>query len=80
MNNLISIADISKQYKLSKQTIDKYVGYGLLEVVERKGVARYFDTKDVEKRMVKIQEYHTKGIPLHAMRELLEKELLERKD
>ena len=65
---LISITDVVKKYGLSYQAVNYYTALGLLEVKDKKGNKRYYDSKDVKIRLLKIKKYKSRGYPLRLIR------------
>jgi DNA-binding transcriptional MerR regulator len=66
-----SVKEIMKRYKLSYQTVNHYTDFGLLPVSGKKGNARFYDRRVIEKRMKKIRDLMGEGYSLRLIRKKL---------
>ena len=73
-NELISISEIVKKYKVTPFTVNHYTDIGLLDVVSKRKNTRLYNDIEVEKRLKVITQLKDKGYPLRLIRqELLKK-------
>jgi DNA-binding transcriptional MerR regulator len=70
-NKLTTVKEISKNYGLSYQTVNRYSDTGLLAVVLKKGNVRYYDRRQVEKRIIRISALASEGYSLMLIRKKL---------
>lgn len=72
-NELISISEIVKKYKVTPFTVNHYTDIGLLDVVSKKKNARLYSDAEVGKRLKAITQLKDKGYPLRLIRQELAK-------
>ncbi len=66
-----TVKEISQKYGFSYQTVNRYSDIGLLNVVLKKGNVRYYDRKQVDRRMAKISALASEGYSLMLIRKKL---------
>jgi DNA-binding transcriptional MerR regulator len=67
----ITVKEISRQYGLSYQVVNRYSDAGLLSVAFKKGNVRYYDRKQVAKRIPQISGLAREGYSLMLIRKKL---------
>jgi len=70
-NKYITVKDISSKYGLSYQVVNRYSDAGLLNVEFKKGNVRFYDRKQVAKRMELISRLSREGYSLMLIRKKL---------
>ncbi|MCX7927406.1 MAG: helix-turn-helix domain-containing protein [Candidatus Omnitrophica bacterium] len=70
-NKLISAKQIMAKYGITYQTINHYTDLGLLPLVEKKGNVRFYNEKQVCKRLSKIKHLAQEGYSLRLIRKKL---------
>ncbi|HOW42455.1 MAG TPA: MerR family transcriptional regulator [Candidatus Omnitrophota bacterium] len=70
-NKYITVKEISGKYGLSYQVINRYSDAGLLSVAFKKGNVRFYERKDVVKRMSVISKLTREGYSLMLIRKQL---------
>lgn len=70
-NKYITVKDISSKYDLSYQVVNRYSDAGLLNVEFKKGNVRFYDRKQVAKRMELISRLSREGYSLMLIRKKL---------
>jgi DNA-binding transcriptional MerR regulator len=70
-NKFITVKEIASKYGLSYQIINRYSDSGLLDVVFKKGNVRFYDRRQVQKRMRRITTLSEEGYSLMLIRKKL---------
>ena len=70
-NKYITVKEISGKYGLSYQVVNRYSDAGLLTVAFKKGNVRYYERRDVIKRMSLISKMTREGYSLMLIRKQL---------
>ena len=70
-NKFITVKEIASKYGLSYQIINRYSDSGLLDVVFKKGNVRFYDRRQVQKRMRRIITLSAEGYSLMLIRKKL---------
>ena len=71
IEKFITVKEMSRQYGLSYQIINRYSDAGLLSVAFKKGNVRYYDRKQVAKRIPQISALARGGYSLTLIRKKL---------
>jgi len=71
IDKFIMAKEISRQYGLSYQIVNRYSDAGLLNVAFKKGNVRYYDRKQVAKRIPQISALARDGYSLMLIRKKL---------
>jgi DNA-binding transcriptional MerR regulator len=71
IDKFITVKEISRQYGLSYQIVNRYSDAGLLRVAFKKGNVRYYDRKQVAKRVPQISGLSREGYSLMLIRKKL---------
>jgi DNA-binding transcriptional MerR regulator len=67
----ITVKEIADKYGMPYQTVNRYSDSGLLSVVFKKGNIRYYDRRQVEKRIRRISVLSGEGYSLMLIRKKL---------
>lgn len=67
----ITVKEISNQYGLSYQIVNRYSDAGLLRVVFKKGNVRYYDRRQVSRRIPQVSKLAREGYSLMLIRKKL---------
>jgi DNA-binding transcriptional MerR regulator len=70
-NKFITVKEIASKYGLSYQIINRYSDSGLLDVGFKKGNVRFYDRRQVQKRMRRIVTLSEEGYSLMLIRKKL---------
>jgi len=70
-NKFITVKEIASKYGFSYQIINRYSDSGLLDVVFKKGNVRFYDRRQVQKRMRRIISLSAEGYSLMLIRKKL---------
>ncbi len=71
LDKFITVKEISKQYGLSYQIVNRYSDAGLLSIAFKKGNVRYYDRKQVSRRIPQISGLAREGYSLVLIRKKL---------
>ncbi|MFA6384106.1 MAG: MerR family transcriptional regulator [Candidatus Omnitrophota bacterium] len=71
IDKFITAKEMSQQYGLSYQIVNRYSDAGLLRVAYKKGNVRYYDRKQVAKRIPQISALARDGYSLMLIRKKL---------
>jgi DNA-binding transcriptional MerR regulator len=70
-NKFITVKEIADKYALSYQVVNRYSDSGLLSVVFKKGNIRFYERKQVAKRIRRISALAREGYSLVLIRKKL---------
>jgi DNA-binding transcriptional MerR regulator len=71
IDKFITVKEISRQYGLSYQIVNRYSDAGLLSVAFKKGNVRYYDRKQVARRLPQVSALAREGYSLMLIRKKL---------
>jgi DNA-binding transcriptional MerR regulator len=70
-NKYITVKEISRQYGLSYQIVNRYSDAGLLRVAFKKGNVRYYERRQVARRVPQVSALAREGYSLMLIRKKL---------
>lgn len=65
--SLVSVTDLSKKFKITPYSVDRYLRVELLHIAKRIKNKRFLDRKSSEDTMRKILRLREKGFPLRMI-------------
>ena len=71
IDKFITVKEMSRLYGLSYQIVNRYSDAGLLRVAFKKGNVRYYDRKQIAKRIPQISALAREGYSLTLIRKKL---------